>query len=142
MMYPEADIPSLQLSLVAGLDPAEHIAIGKALRDLMHEKILVIGSGFSSHNMRAFSRQGINILDSDNDSFQDWLIDVCTGAMPQSVRQELMINWEDAPSARYCHPREEHLMPLQVCLGMADAPAKKIFDDYILGKRAVAFLWG
>lgn len=142
IMYPEADIPSLQLSLVAGLNPAEHIAIGKALRELMHEKILVIGSGFSFHNMRAFSRQGINSPDSDNDSFQEWLIEVCTGSIQESVRQQLLIKWEEATFARYCHPREEHLMPLHVCSGMAETPAKKIFDDYILGKRAAAFLWG
>jgi len=52
-----------------------------------------------------------------------------------------LINWEKAPSARYCHPREEHLLPLLVCAGMADKPAKLIFDDYILGKRGIAFLW-
>jgi aromatic ring-opening dioxygenase catalytic subunit (LigB family) len=52
-----------------------------------------------------------------------------------------LTEWEKAPSARYCHPREEHLMPLQVCAGMADKPAKLIFDDRILGKRSVAFLW-
>ena len=52
-----------------------------------------------------------------------------------------MIHWEEAPSARYCHPREEHLLPLHVCVGMADGPGVTIFDDYILGKRSVAFLW-
>ena len=51
------------------------------------------------------------------------------------------INWEKAPSARYCHPREEHLLPLHVCLGLGDSQAQVIFDDYILGKRAVALLW-
>ncbi len=49
--------------------------------------------------------------------------------------------WEQAPSARYCHPREEHLLPLHVCIGMAAKPAKLVFDDHILGKRSVAFLW-
>jgi aromatic ring-opening dioxygenase catalytic subunit (LigB family) len=60
LMYPHADIPSLQLSLLRGLNPAAHVALGKALRELMHENILVVGSGFSFHNMRAFSWQGIN----------------------------------------------------------------------------------
>jgi len=49
--------------------------------------------------------------------------------------------WEEAPSARYCHPREEHLLPLHVCMGMADGPGVTVFDDYIAGKRSVAFLW-
>src|SRR5512140_3120992 len=58
LMYPQADIPSLQLSLLRGLNPAAHIALGNALRGLMGENILVIGSGFSFHNMRAFSWEG------------------------------------------------------------------------------------
>jgi len=141
LMYPQADIPSLQLSLLRGLNPTAHIALGKALRELMVENILVIGSGFSFHNMRAFSWQGMNTPDPANDAFQNWLIGVCTDPISQSEREQLLIEWHKAPSARYCHPREEHLLPLHVCLGMADKPASTIFDDYILGKRGVAFLW-
>jgi len=47
----------------------------------------------------------------------------------------------DNPSARYCHPREEHLLPLHLCVGMARQPGQLVFDDLILGKRGVAFLW-
>jgi 4,5-DOPA dioxygenase extradiol len=141
LMYPQADVPSLQLSLLRGLNPTAHIALGKALRELNYENILVIGSGFSFHNMSAFSWEGINTPDPANDAFQNWLIEVCTGPLSQSEREQLLIEWHKAPSARYCHPREEHLLPLHVCLGMADKPASTIFDDYILGKRAIAFLW-
>ena len=141
LMYPEADIPSLQLSLLRGLDPAAHIALGKALRGLMDENILVIGSGFSFHNMRAFSWDGISAPDPANEAFQNWLIETCTRPISQSEREQRLIEWEKAPSARYCHPREEHLLPLHVCQAMADKPAKLIFDDSILGKRSVAFLW-
>lgn len=141
LMYPQADIPALQLSLVRGLVPAMHIAIGNAFRELMHENILVIGSGFSFHNMGAFSWQGMNAPDPANDDFQHWLIEVCAGPLSQAEREERLITWENAPAARYCHPREEHLLPLHICQGMADKPGKVIFDDYILGKRAVAFLW-
>ena len=141
LMYPQADIPSLQISLLRGLDPFAHLALGNALSELMKENILVIGSGFSFHNMRAFSWQGGPESDSANDAFQDWLIEVVTRLPSQKEREQQMTAWEKAPSARYCHPREEHLLPLHVCLGMANEPAKLIFDDYILGKRAVAFLW-
>jgi 4,5-DOPA dioxygenase extradiol len=141
LMYPQADIPALQLSLLRGLDPAAHIALGKALRELMAENILVVGSGFSFHNLRAFAWQGENVPDLANDAFQDWLIDVCTSPMSQAEREQRLLEWENAPSARYCHPREEHLLPLHVCQGMADKPATVVFDDYILGKRGVAFLW-
>ena len=141
MMYPRAEIPMLQLSLIRGLNPADHIALGRALRSLRSENILVVGSGFSFHNMRAFSWQGTKAPDPRNDAFQDWLVDVCTGPHSQKEREALLIEWEQAPHARYCHPREEHLLPLHVCLGLADRPAEVIFDDNILGKRAVAFKW-
>jgi 4,5-DOPA dioxygenase extradiol len=140
LMYPQADIPALQVSLVGGLDPAAHIALGRALGSLMNENILVVGSGFSFHNMSAFSWKGA-APDARNDAFQDWLIDACTGPSPRHEREERLIGWEKAPSARYCHPREEHLLPLHACAGMAGTPAKLVFDDYIVGKRAVAFLW-
>jgi len=141
LVYPQADIPSLQLSLVRGLDPAAHLTLGKALSELMGENLLVVGSGFSFHNMSAFSWRGTDTPDPANDAFQDWLIDVCCGPMTQSEREQKLVEWEMAPSARYCHPREEHLMPLHVCLGMAGSRATVVFDDYILGKRALAFLW-
>jgi aromatic ring-opening dioxygenase catalytic subunit (LigB family) len=141
MMYPHADIPALQISLVKGLDPKIHIELGKALSGLMSESILVVGSGFSFHNMSAFDWRASNASDPRNDAFQEWLIDVCAGSHSQLERERSLQDWENAPSARYCHPREEHLLPLHVCLGMAGEPAKVIFNDYILGKRAVAFLW-
>jgi 4,5-DOPA dioxygenase extradiol len=141
LMYPQADIPSLQISLIRGLDPAAHIALGKALHRLMKENILVIGSGFSFHNMSAFSWEGAKHPDPRNEAFQKWLIEVCTSSSSQKECEQRLVNWESAPNARYCHPREEHLIPLHVCIGMAEKPAKVVFDDHILGKRAVAFLW-
>jgi 4,5-DOPA dioxygenase extradiol len=141
LMYPAADIPALQISLLRGLNPTTHLALGKALRELLTENILVVGSGFSFHNMRAFAWDGNNVSDSANDDFQNWLIEVCTGNMSQTERKQRLKEWEKAPSARYCHPREEHLLPLHVCAGMVDKPGNIIFDDYILGKRSVAFLW-
>lgn len=140
LMYPDTDIPCLQLSLLSSLDPEEHIAVGKALQEIS-DNILVIGSGFSFHNMRAFSWEGSVIPDSANDAFQNWLIDTCTGPHSDQEREKGLVEWEKAPFARYCHPREEHLLPLHVCAGMADKPAKLIFDDHILGKRGIAFLW-
>ena len=143
LMYPDADIPAVQVSLIRGLDPANHLEIGKALRVLMDENILIIGSGFSFHNMRAFSWEGNNTADPNNDSFQDWLVETCTASLSQTAREQRLIHWEEAPAARYCHPREEHLIPLHVCVGVAGEKNQptKIFDDDILGKRAVAFQW-
>jgi len=141
MMYPKADIPVVQLSLIKGLDPKKHIELGKALRGLFTENILVIGSGFSFHNLQAFTWGGGERQDPANEEFQVWLIETCTMPLTQEQREKRLIEWEKGPSARYCHPREEHLLPVHVCQGMADKAGEVIFDDAILGKRSVGFLW-
>ncbi len=141
LMYPLADIPAFQLSLVRGLDPGVHLSIGHALAELMEDNILVIGSGFSFHNMRVFAWHGNGDPDPANDAFQDWLIYTCTGPRSQAERERMLSEWERVPHARYCHPREEHLLPLHVCAGLAGKPAHVIFDDQILGKRSLGFLW-
>ncbi|MCP4143627.1 MAG: dioxygenase [Chloroflexi bacterium] len=141
LIYPKADIPVIQLSLLRGLDPSAHIALGNALNELMQENILVLGSGSSFHNQNAFFGLKADATDTANDSFQDWLIETCTSSLSQNKREEELKAWEKAPAARYCHPREEHLLPLHICIGMAKTPAKTVFDGQVLGKRSVAFLW-
>ncbi len=141
MMYPDADIPAIQLSLLRGLNATAHVALGHALRGLLNKNVLVIGSGFSFHNMREFLAPGRPAQDALNDSFQDWLIHLMAGSLTQADRERSLIEWERAPAARYCHPREEHLLPLHVCAGMAGEPGGLVFDDMIMGKRSVAFLW-
>lgn len=142
MMYPDADIPAIQLSLTRGLDPDLHLRVGSILSELLTENMLIIGSGFSFHNMQAFVWDGQKPDDPANDQFQNWLVDVCTSAdYQQEQRLALLSRWRDAPGADHCHPREEHLLPVHVCQGAAGKSGVKIFDDYILGKRGVAFLW-
>jgi aromatic ring-opening dioxygenase catalytic subunit (LigB family) len=141
LMYPDADIPCTQISLLSGLDPSAHLELGKALSGLADQDILIVGSGFSFHNMRAFDWTGANKRDARNDAFQDWLIETCVGQHTQQDREERLVSWESSPYARYCHPREEHLLPLHVCAGIAGGPAELVFNDYIIGKRAIGFLW-
>lgn len=141
MMYPEANIPTIQISLISGLNPKRHILMGNALKELSEENILIIGSGFSFHNLRAFTWNNENISDKKNDEFQDRLIKVCTGDSTNEEKEKQLIEWEKNPNARYCHPREEHLLPLHVCFGISDEPAEVIFDDCILGKRSIALQW-
>ena len=141
LMYPDATIPALQLSLVKGLDASTHLQLGKALQELLSENILIIGSGFSFHNMQAFTWSASRKEDKQNDAFQDWLIDVCTTLHSKEDRLSLLSSWEQAPFARYCHPREEHLLPLHVCASLANGEASVIFDDQILGKRGIALKW-
>jgi aromatic ring-opening dioxygenase catalytic subunit (LigB family) len=141
LMYPDAGVPMLQVSLVRGLDPAAHLRLGEALGDLRDEDLLVVGSGFSFHNMTAFDWHATGAPDPLNDAFQDWLIETCAGEQTPQELERRLLDWEAAPGARYAHPREEHLLPLHVCAGMAGRPGELVFDDAIVGKRSVAFLW-
>jgi aromatic ring-opening dioxygenase catalytic subunit (LigB family) len=142
LMYPDAQIPCVQVSLVRGLDPQTHLRIGKALAALRAKDILILGSGFSFHHLSAFFSSRPEAPDPRNEAFQDWLIATCSAAGPtQQDREKKLIGWDEAPGARYCHPREEHLLPLHVCAGMAGTPARVVFDGKVLGKRSIGLLW-
>ena len=142
IMYPEADVPCIQLSLVKSLDPRVHIKIGEATSGLEYETLLVIGSGFSFHNMKAFFAPSTIETQSMNESFEHWLIETCSDPKLDEIeRTNRLVNWENAPSARYCHPREEHLLPLHVCYGVAKRACREFFDLNILGKKASVYLW-
>lgn len=142
LMYPQADIPCVQLSLVNSLQPQQHIQIGKALAHLRKENVLIIGSGFTFHNMRAFFASATKEAQAMNASFEQWLIDTCSSKQYTELeREQRLINWDSAPAARYCHPREEHLLPLLVCYGAAGTVAKKVFELEILGKMSSAYIW-
>ncbi|MCA9730770.1 MAG: dioxygenase [Deferribacteres bacterium] len=142
IMYQEATIPCVQLSLVHGLDPALHLHIGEALAVLRKQNVFILGSGFSFHNMRAFFTPSADGYDDKNEAFQQWLVKTCTDKnISSEERNSQLIHWQDAPFARYCHPREEHLIPLHVCAGLANTPAELVFGSTILGKKASGFLW-
>lgn len=142
IMYPDADIPCVQLSLVNSLDPAFHIKIGNALQHLASQNVLVIGSGFSFHNLKAFFSPGNTESLQLNESFEQWLQTITTAtSLAEHRRQELLINWADAPGARFCHPREEHLLPLHVCYGIAQAPCAELYEVTIMNKKSSMYLW-
>jgi aromatic ring-opening dioxygenase catalytic subunit (LigB family) len=135
LMYPNADIPVVQISLHRSLDPKIHIQLGTALQSLCAEDILILGSGFSYHNLRAFfSRDPRH--DQANEAFHLWLKQVCT-KMSRSDMLEHLKNWTMAPAARLCHPREEHLLPLLVCAGAGLNIGTSIFDQSVLGKHSL-----
>jgi aromatic ring-opening dioxygenase catalytic subunit (LigB family) len=142
IMYPEADVPCIQLSLLNSLDPREHINIGNALSGLEYENLLVIGSGFSFHNMNAFFAPRTAEMEMKNEAFMRWLNDTCSDqSLGENERTHRLVNWEKAPSARFCHPREEHLLPLHVCYGVSNRACNKHFDLEIIGKKASVYLW-
>ncbi len=141
IMMPDAQTPCVQISLVNTLDAKVHIAIGEALRELREDNILFIGSGFSFHNLPAFFSNN-HAIDSQNEQFQEWLINACTNkTLTDAQRRNKLIDWQKAPFASYCHPREEHLIPLHVCVGLSKSNATLIFNDTVLGKSTCGFLW-
>lgn len=142
LMYPKADIPCVQLSLVNNLDPELHIQMGEALAGIQHENLLIIGSGFSFHNMPAFFSPGRDRDQEMNEAFETWLIETCSAVnINEAVRKQLLVNWSHAPHARFCHPREEHLLPLHVCYGVNTCASREFFQLEILGKSASFYLW-
>lgn len=137
LIYPDADVPVLQLSLQRGLDPATHLAIGRALAPLRHRDVLIVGSGMSYHNLRGlFSGRGNDAAEA----FDAWLGDAL--ADPAS-RDRTLLDWRAAPGAVESHPEAEHLLPLMVAAGAAEGePAAKIYTDHVLGKPMSGFRFG
>ena len=139
LMYPDAQIPVVQVSLVDGLDPEAHIALGETLRPITDGNVLVIGSGMSFHNMGAFGGAG---SDPQNQAFDAWLDQTCTDeSIDEVTRRAALVGWQSAPAAQYNHPREEHLIPLHVCYGLGGGAATRSFDGQVLGKRVGGYSW-
>lgn len=138
LTFPDANIPTIQLSLVDGLDPAHHLAIGTALAPLRDDGILLVGSGMSYHNMRGFRQASAKPV---SEVFDAWLQQTST-ADPE-VRNNELVRWSSAPQARNVHPREEHLLPLMVIAGAAGADRGRItYSDTFAGVRISAVHFG
>jgi aromatic ring-opening dioxygenase catalytic subunit (LigB family) len=133
---PDADIPVVQLSLKADMDPAEHLAAGRALMPLRDEGVLIVGSGMSWHNMQGFTPQ----YTAASETFDRWLAD---SVQDPSRRDEALIHWSQAPCARAAHPREEHFAPIFMAAGAAEGePGRQVFSDIVLNVRVSAFEFG
>lgn len=137
--FPDAQVPTVQLSLHGSLDAALHLKLGRALAPLRDEGVLIVGSGLSFHNMQAMMRPGAGLDRSRR--FDDWLTETCSGA--PAARDASLAAWEGAPEARYSHPREEHLIPLMVAAGAGAGEAgRHVFGDQVMGVRVSAFEFG
>jgi aromatic ring-opening dioxygenase catalytic subunit (LigB family) len=115
VMYPDAQVPVLQLSLKHGYDAAEHLAVGRALAPLRDEGVLILGSGLSFHNLRLRGPAAA----APSKAFDEWLHQTLEGLAP-AARSAQLLQWEQAPAARIAHPQEDHLLPLMVALGAAE----------------------
>jgi aromatic ring-opening dioxygenase catalytic subunit (LigB family) len=137
LIYPNADVPIVQLSLRAALDPAAHIRVGEALAKLRNEGVLIVGSGMSYHNMKGFG----GAAQEPSDTFDTWLSDTVTAEA--KIRNQRLAQWQNAPAARQAHPREEHLIPLMVAAGAAgEDVGRKTFSDRIMGATVSAYQFG
>ena len=136
LVTPEADIPVVQLSLRRDLDPEAHLAVGRALRPLRDDGVLIVGSGMSWHNMGGFTPA----FTARSAAFDGWL----SQAMADPAgREEAIRHWDQAPYAREAHPREEHLAPLFVAAGAAQGePGRVAFRDTVMDVVVSGFEFG
>jgi aromatic ring-opening dioxygenase catalytic subunit (LigB family) len=133
--FPEAKIPTVELSVDGSLDPALHLAAGRALRPLREEGVLIVASGMSFHNLRAYLRP--ETVERAR-AFDAWLTQAVES--PAEERSRQLEHWREAPFAIFSHPREEHLIPLMVAAGAGgEAPGKRIFNDEPMGAAISAY---
>ena len=126
-MYPDAD------SMLF----IEHIRLGEALRPLNDAGVLRACGFFSQFAgcPNAESRAA-------NEAFEQWLIATCGDAeLSESERQRRLSEWSLAPGASFCHPREEHLLPLHVCYGYAGAASNRCYTAMVMNYQASMFYW-
>lgn len=127
--YPDANVPIFQMSLREGLDPAEHLAAGRALAPLRDENVLIVGSGVPAyHNMR------LRDVPAESKAFDAWLTETLVDSSAEE-RVSRLIDWESAPAARIAHPREDHFIPGMVAVGAAqtDAGYRNYHEEDVMG---------
>lgn len=141
LMYPNADVPTTQVSVIRGATPAEHARMGQALAGLRDEGVLIVGSGSLTHNLYEFRGQGIDAPVPDWVSeFSEWML----SALQENRRDELLDYRARAPHAVRNHPTEEHLLPLYAAMGAAGGDAagtgmkaERIHSSYEYGVLAM-----
>lgn len=134
-VYPQADVPVLQLSIRNDYDPEAHLAAGRALAPLRDEGVVIVGSGLSYHNLRRFGFAGQH----PSREFDAWLTDAVCGSVGEGRNAKLR-TWTSAPSARLAHPEEDHLIPLMVAVGAAEEEAgvRVYHEDTFFGGLTVS----
>jgi aromatic ring-opening dioxygenase catalytic subunit (LigB family) len=141
LIYPQADMPILQMSLQKGASVAQHFAVGRALAPLREQGVLIVGSGMSYHNLREFFSPG-EAARAPAEQFDDWLTEAVETA-DSKARETALERWLSAPGARQSHPTPEHLEPLFVIAGAAaEDRGHRVFAGELIGKPVSAFSFG
>jgi 4,5-DOPA dioxygenase extradiol len=134
LMYPEARVPVVEISVQRGMSALQHYGVGEALAPLRAEGVLILGSGSATHNLREIGRGGPHVAE-----FEEWLCD----AVREGRAQDLVRCAELAPSFRRNHPTPEHLLPLFAPLGAAGGEPGEVLNrvfEYASLSMA-AFVW-
>ena len=138
LMYPQADVPVVQLSVQSHLGAAHHIALGRKLAKLRADNVLVLGSGGFVHNLRRIAPPGSPEADWSR-AFCDW------------IHERLMAGDEaaladfraQAPHAAMAQPSEEHFVPLHVAFGAGGEKAARLHSSATFGSlRMDAYSFG
>lgn len=128
LMYPDADIPVVQLSVQPHLDAAHHIALGRRLAGLRDDNVLLMGSGGFVHNLRAIAPPGSPEPDWSR-GFADWMHDRLMAGDEAALGA-----WEtQAPQARRAQPTPEHFLPLYFALGAGGEKAARLHSSATFG---------
>lgn len=141
-MFPQADIPVLQLSMDYSRPPAEHFALGQHLKQLRERGVLIVGSGNIVHNLRAIQRQA-----SDTQAYP-WAFefDAKTAALLEKGDLPELARFRDLGQvAQLAHPTYDHYLPLLYAAGAADGDEKVRFfnDRFQAGSIAMrSVVWG
>ena len=133
--FPDADVPTVQLSLERTLDPARHVAIGRALAPLREEDVLLVGSGMSYHNLGEMRLSGEERRRRSR-PFDAWFRE--TVVADPAARDARLLRWDEAPTARVAHPREEHLVPMMVVAGAAGEERGRVGYQGTFGGWAIS----
>ncbi len=145
LMFPEADVPVIPLSIQPRLGPAHHLAVGRALAPLAEKGFLIVASGNLTHNLADFQtayRTG-GPVPAYVREFADWI-----WRHLETVDLPALLDYRGrAPNAVRAHPTDDHLLPLYVALGAGKpgAPARRLhagIDDYVIAMDAFAFQTG
>lgn len=140
LMFPDADIPVVQLSLRNDLDPEAHLIAGRAIASLRDEGVLIVGSGMSFHNMRGYGDKKFTI---PSKIFDEWLTEMVTADAEERFRT--LCDWSQAPHAIESHilGAEEHLIPLMLAVGAAGTDqGEKIYSQQVLETHVSGFQFG
>ena len=133
LMYPDADVPVAQLSVQTALGGEHHLALGRALRPLRDEGVLILGSGGLTHNLGELDWSGATTtMPAWASEFQEWILE----AIDHNRIDDLADYRSRAPHAARNHPTEEHFLPLLVALGAGDK-GERIHTDVCFGTLAM-----